>query len=199
MYLSKIVIDRRWSRDLYQLHQALWQLFPERPDAARDFLFRVEQQQPGQGCYLLMQSILAPCSSSAATVIGSKEIAYGLNIGMPLRFKLRANPVKTIKDAQQRLDGKGNIKRCRVPLINEQAQIDWLARKLSSGAKIEDVHPITERPYYFSGGGHNGKLNTVCFEGVFTVTDNIALTELIRQGIGPAKSMGCGLLSLAPA
>ncbi|WP_249825516.1 type I-E CRISPR-associated protein Cas6/Cse3/CasE, partial [Escherichia coli] len=50
----------------------------------------------------------------------------------------------------------------------------------------------------FSGEGKNGKIQTVCFEGVLTVNDAPALMDLIQQGIGPAKSMGCGLLSLAP-
>ncbi|EFE7734285.1 type I-E CRISPR-associated protein Cas6/Cse3/CasE, partial [Escherichia coli] len=51
---------------------------------------------------------------------------------------------------------------------------------------------------YFSGEGKNGKIQTVCFEGVLTINDAPALIDLLQQGIGPAKSMGCGLLSLAP-
>ncbi|EAA1049248.1 type I-E CRISPR-associated protein Cas6/Cse3/CasE, partial [Escherichia coli O28ac] len=46
--------------------------------------------------------------------------------------------------------------------------------------------------------GKNGKIQTVCFEGVLTINDAPALIDLLQQGIGPAKSMGCGLLSLAP-
>ncbi|MGT7800014.1 type I-E CRISPR-associated protein Cas6/Cse3/CasE, partial [Escherichia coli] len=33
---------------------------------------------------------------------------------------------------------------------------------------------------------------------VITINDAPALIDLVQQGIGPAKSMGCGLLSLAP-
>ncbi|EHO1257424.1 type I-E CRISPR-associated protein Cas6/Cse3/CasE, partial [Escherichia coli] len=54
------------------------------------------------------------------------------------------------------------------------------------------------RPQYFSGDGKSGKIQTVCFEGVLTINDAPALIDLVQQGIGPAKSMGCGLLSLAP-
>ncbi|HAK08481.1 MAG TPA: type I-E CRISPR-associated protein Cas6/Cse3/CasE, partial [Shigella sp.] len=116
----------------------------------------------------------------------------------PLYFRLRANPIKTILDNQKRLDSKGNIKRCRVPLIKEAEQIAWLQRKLGNAARVEDVHPISERPQYFSGDGKSGKIQTVCFEGVLTINDAPALIDLVQQGIGPAKSMGCGLLSLAP-
>ncbi len=49
MYLSKVIIARAWSRDLYQLHQGLWHLFPNRPDAARDFLFHVEKRNTPEG------------------------------------------------------------------------------------------------------------------------------------------------------
>lgn len=33
---------------------------------------------------------------------------------------------------------------------------------------------------------------------MLTINDAPALIDLVQQGIGPAKSMGCGLLSLAP-
>ena len=67
--------------------------------------------------------------------------------GQQLRFRLCANPIKTIRDENGRKNKKGEIKRCRVPLLKENQQIAWLKKK----------------------------------------------------GIGPAKSFGCGLLSLAKA
>ena len=171
MYLSKVIIARAWSRDLYQLHQGLWHLFPNRPDAARDFLFHVEKRNTPEGCHVLLQSAQMPVSTAVATVIKTKQVEFQLQVGVPLYFRLRANPIKTILDNQKRLDSKGNIKRCRVPLI---------------------------KPQYFSGDGKSGKIQTVCFEGVITINDAPALIDLVQQGIGPAKSMGCGLLSLAP-
>lgn len=41
-------------------------------------------------------------------------------------------------------------------------------------------------------------LHTATFEGRLRVTDADALTERLLGGIGPAKSYGCGLLTLAP-
>ena len=184
MYLSKVIIARAWSRDLYQLHQGLWHLFPNRPDAARDFLFHVEKRNTPEGCHVLLQSAQMPVSTAVATVIKTKQVEFQLQVG--------------VLDNQKRLDSKGNIKRCRVPLIKEAEQIAWLQRKLGNAARVEDVHPISERPQYFSGDGKSGKIQTVCFEGVITINDAPALIDLVQQGIGPAKSMGCGLLSLAP-
>ena len=130
MYLSKVIIARAWSRDLYQLHQGLWHLFPNRPDAARDFLFHVEKRNTPEGCHVLLQSAQMPVSTAVATVIKTKQVEFQLQVGVPLYFRLRANPIKTILDNQKRLDSKGNIKRCRVPLIKEAEQIAWLQRKL---------------------------------------------------------------------
>ena len=36
------------------------------------------------------------------------------------------------------------------------------------------------------------------FEGVLCVTDPAALLEAVRGGLGHAKALGCGLLSLGP-
>lgn len=114
MYLSKVIIARAWSRDLYQLHQGLWHLFPNRPDAARDFLFHVEKRNTPEGCHVLLQSAQMPVSTAVATVIKTKQVEFQLQVGVPLYFRLRANPIKTILDNQKRLDSKGNIKRCVV-------------------------------------------------------------------------------------
>jgi len=45
----------------------------------------------------------------------------------------------------------------------------------------------------------SGKIQPVVFDGVLTVDDADVFLALIRKGIGPAKSFGCGMMSLAPA
>lgn len=106
MYLSKVIIARAWSRDLYQLHQGLWHLFPNRPDAARDFLFHVEKRNTPEGCHVLLQSAQMPVSTAVATVIKTKQVEFQLQVGVPLYFRLRANLIKTILDNQKRLDSR---------------------------------------------------------------------------------------------
>lgn len=41
-------------------------------------------------------------------------------------------------------------------------------------------------------------LHTATFEGRLRITDPVVFTERLLGGIGPAKSYGCGLLTLAP-
>jgi len=41
-----------------------------------------------------------------------------------------------------------------------------------------------------------GKIQPVSFQGVLNVKNPAILSELIQNGIGPAKAFGCGLISL---
>ncbi len=197
MYLSKVIIQNARCRDVYQFHQAIWQLFPSQPAQKRAFLFRIEAKHPGRGADVLLQSMEAPASSAAAQVLACKPLAFHLKEGDQLRFRLRANPIKTIKDEQQRLNGRGEIKRCRVPLLKEQEQHQWLIRKFSLAARLEHIESTSELPLFFSKNGMGGKIQPMNFEGILTVTSVPALLSLLNNGVGPAKAMGCGLLSLA--
>jgi len=197
MFLSKVFVDWKWSKDPYQIHRAVWRLFPNQSGAEREFLFRVEQVQSGRGALLLLQSQLEPISSDVADVIASKAINYEIPSEALLRFRLRANPVKTIKDERKRVNGRGEIKSCRVPLIHEEEQLLWLQRKLSNAAELQSAQVIRETPLFFRKQDRGGKIQPVCFEGVLSVKDSRLFQTLLLQGVGPAKGLGCGLLSVA--
>ncbi|EMC3651567.1 type I-E CRISPR-associated protein Cas6/Cse3/CasE [Citrobacter braakii] len=197
MYLSKIFVNWRWTRDPYQLHRALWQLFPDRADMSRDFLFRLEELHTGKGGVVLLQSMLSPCDAIVAQVVASKPLGFRLEKNARLRFRLRANPVKTIKDAQRRQNSRGEVKSCRVPLIDEGEQTAWLQRKLSGIAVLEQCRITQEKALFFQKNNRNGKIQPVCFDGFLTVSDTDKFNQILIQGIGPAKAMGCGLLSIA--
>ena len=104
--------------------------------------------------------------------------------------------------------GAEAISRRRLPLRKPGDQVDWLVRK---GEQHGFVIPT-------GGGGApdvattalprlTGKLNqpkkitvdAVRFDGHLVVTDPEAFTDALVNGIGRAKSYGCGLLSLAAA
>lgn len=199
MFLSKVFINWRWARNPYQLHRAIWQLFPDRPEADRNFLFRVEEIKAGHGSMLLLQSRDAPQDADVAQVLASKIMNLCVPEDVLLRFRLRANPIKTIKDEHERLNTRGTIKSCRVPLIHEEEQLTWLQRKLADAALLQTAQVIQEQPLYFHKDDHGGKIQPVCFDGVLTVADTERFTALLTQGIGPAKGMGCGLLSIGKA
>ncbi|WP_036251199.1 type I-E CRISPR-associated protein Cas6/Cse3/CasE [Methylobacter sp. BBA5.1] len=205
MYLSKIHIPWAQAQNPYQLHQALWRLFLGHEDADRGFLFRVEQLQRGVGAHVLMQSVMQPQSVEQSPILlGWREYSVNIQNGQRLRFRLRANPIKTIKDSSKgtvERRGKTFAKTVRVPLVHEEQQQAWVERKLQSFAQLESLIMQLEPVLYFRKAkeGRSGKIQTVMFDGILTVTDAEALIQEMMQGIGPAKAFGCGLLSIARA
>lgn len=204
MHLSKVFIDFRKPKNIYQIHQDLWTLFPGQDDKARSFLFRVEQHQAGVGASILMQSEIAPSAGNEQIkLLGTREYPLSVLQGQRLRFLLIANPVKTIKDQRERKNKKGVIKSNRVPLIKEEEQQNWLERKLRSWALLDNLLIRPCHPMYFykkdreNSKEYGGKIVPVAFEGILTVQVPDEFIEQIKQGIGPAKAFGCGLLSVA--
>ncbi len=203
MFLSKIHIPWQQAKNPYQLHQALWRLFPGQEEAERDFLFRVEQMQNGVGANVLLQSALQPQNhEQSPLLLAQREFALNVPNGQRLRFRLRANPIKTIKDSSKgtvEKKGKTFTKTVRVPLLHEEQQQAWLERKLQDFARLETLIIQPEPVTYFRKPkeGRGGKIQTVLFDGVMTVTDSTAFAMQVAEGIGPAKAFGCGLLSIA--
>lgn len=197
MYLSRLLLTGEQLHNPYEIHRTLWAAFPDAPDQIRDFLFRVEQSSSRQA-QVLMQSQRQPIAAAEhARLLASKLFELNMPEGSQLRFLLIANPVKTIVDDQGRLDGKGEVKKCRVPLINEEQQVAWLHRKLADAALVSQVEVEKQLPLHFRKGGKPGKIQPYAFKGVLQVANAQALQDLLQYGIGHAKAFGCGLLSLA--
>lgn len=197
MFLSKLFMHRIELVDPYQYHKFIWELFPNREDDGRNFLYRVERRIPGQGVEILMQSSVQPQDRSEnIELVASKEFEPRLSKNQFLRFKLRANPVKAIRDDhKQRKNGEHKI---RVPLIREEQQVDWLIRKVKEYAMVESVIVRNEVPlYFYKRDSGRGKIQTVSFEGYLKVIEPDGVKQLLLSGIGPAKSFGCGMLSIA--
>lgn len=197
MYLSRLLLTGEQLHNPYEIHRTLWAAFPDAPDQTRDFLFRVEQSSSRQA-QVLMQSQRQPIAETENIhLLAGKPLELNMLEGSQLRFLLIANPVKTIVDEQGRLDSKGEVKKCRVPLINEEQQVAWLHRKLADAALVSMVEIEKQLPLHFRKGSKPGKIQPYAFKGVLQVANVSALHDLMLRGVGPAKAFGCGLLSLA--
>jgi len=188
----------------------LWKLFvpckcgdellcPENTEISRDFLFRVEKSD-GSLAEILMQSVREPVMvHKEMRLIACREYGLSFHTGQLLRFLLVANPIKTIDDENDRKNARGEIKKCRVPLVDDGDLRTWLGRKLMPCACLESLEVDRKPPLYFrKHKGHLvGKIQPVVYKGTLTVQNPGALQEIVQQGIGPAKAFGCGLLSLA--
>lgn len=199
MYLSKVMISGAACHNPYEIHRALWKLFPEDAEAERDFLFRVGQSDRNKA-EVLLQSLRKPEQYiETARILGCKEYPLTLHEGRQLRFFLVANPIKMINDEGGRKNISGESKKCRVPLVKEDDQRAWIERKFQEVAQLENlvIDPVFPLRFRKSKENRTGKIQQVSYQGVLSIQDPVGMMSLIRTGIGPAKAFGCGLLSLA--
>ncbi len=137
------------------------------------------------------------------SIVGALQ---NLHQGQVLRFRLRANPTRKI-DTKSGPDGQRRHGR-RVELGNETQQVEWLSRKAQQGGfHLLPALPGNEVPAVrvsatetHRGNGRSGTLTvaSVLFEGLLEIDDAEQFRRTISAGIGPSRSFGCGLISVAP-
>jgi len=214
---------RRWLRDPYRVHQRLCMAFPSAGRRARDprfllpfrtddfpeqarvergeeagFLFRVDPRSVGRAI-ILVQSAAQPDWDYAfhnadhflAARPETRPYDPGPEVDWTYRFRLRANPTRRRKD-----DGK------RVAWLREEDQLAWLERQASDkGFAVEEARVTTQGWVQASSGRPGDKppirLYSVLFEGLLRVTVADQFADALRKGIGSAKGLGFGLLSVA--
>lgn len=126
-----------------------------------------------------------------------------LTAGQEWRFRLSANPVKSIPST----DGKrGKV----VPHVTREQQMSWLAtRAVDNGFEIlggtddeamQQLMVTRSEDLRFRRGESTRpvSLRRAQFDGALRVTDSQRLRTSLQQGIGRARAYGCGLLTLAP-
>lgn len=204
MFLSRITLDlrnrkvQRTLQDPYRLHQAILQAYPpDAPGGGGRTLFRVEPEQEDVHARILVQSELEPDWSRAELAERlpmvrfdpPRELTLGLTPGQEVRFRLRANPTKRSNER-------------RIAVIGEEAQLEWLRRKLEKGG-LEVLGVRRRDEGMRSGTRREGEAArrltfvSVLFEGVARVAAPEAVTEAVAGGVGSGKAFGFGLLSLA--
>lgn len=229
MFLSRIkpepgfvvtqLTERANAGDAYAQHQLLWQLFASRTN--RDFLFRYEQSPQGLCYYVLSSS--EPEQDVAGISLSCKPFLPKLSAGDVLAYNLRANPTRMLKAEQQgkrgqRVDVLMHAKHLareagessdKVEALQHQAARDWLAsshRRDAMGVEFISEPEVTEYQQHQVRKASNGKGNkgliqfsSVNFQGLLRVEEPSRFIDTLNQGIGRAKSMGCGLMMIRRA
>lgn len=222
MYLSKVSLDL-WSgeslavfTDFYRAHAFVASACSQTKGPGRP-LFRIEQQ--GSSVWLLAQSPATPNWDAAAhehsVQLSAAEVKeydplQVLEEGRKIRFRLRANPTKSVKDSENQRPAKqapnkpNRLRNVRVPLIREEEQVWWL-RSRSERLGIELVRVLAKDEGVVMKGGRNRRrrkdtiqLYSVLYDGEAVVKEVTKLANAIAGGVGPAKGFGFGLLSVAP-
>lgn len=182
--------------DAYAWHRGLWDAFPGRDGEPRDFLTRVDQKDR------VAEALMLSPGPPAARPWGeweSREVAPGFLDHDRYLFSLRANP--TVKRVVR--DGTGarrkNGRRTRICSTEDLRA--WLVHKASgSGFSTCDDRLSVGAPADQTSWRRNRQVihSRVDYQGVLEVTDRERFHAAHRQGIGPAKAFGFGLLLLKP-
>ena len=188
LYLSRLIVPLETAlqsnrRTCYDWHKFIWDVLPERVDAKRDFLFRVDVKER-QVIVMLLSAIPPRAESKFET----KRIAASFLGHDAYRFELRANPTfRRISDKR------------RIPIYNPVDLDQWFRRKLADiGCEVLSIdidHPHDE---IFTKDGKRGKHVSANARGVLKVKDAARFAEGFQNGIGHAKGFGFGLLMLQP-
>lgn len=204
MYLSKLILDprnvqaRRDLADPYEMHRTLARAYALDADTPPlRFLWRLERSAGDQpSSVVLVQSEHSANWSKLEALPGyvdaihadkSVDLEQLIQPSKCYRFRLLANPTIT-------RDGK------RLGLMREEEQLDWLTRQgVRNGFVVLGcVRAASELLRVRQGKtGNRITVQTALFEGVLEALDSQSLRSSLLNGLGHAKSLGLGLLSLA--
>lgn len=214
MLLSKLnpnPQNRQARRDMgnpHHLHRTIMRAFPTPLPQEERVLFRVETADSDAFPLVLVQSQHMPDWQAVENAhkhyfetppkVKTLDKLHIKN-GVIYRFRLRANACKRVLYKES---GQSQ----RISLFSETDRREWLKRKASQcGFTLIDERLIVKdapfRTFFISQeeAVKRATLNMVDYEGLLRVEDTALLLHAMRSGIGPAKGLGCGLLSLAPA
>jgi CRISPR system Cascade subunit CasE len=176
------------------------------------FLFRIDPIAGGNPVILIQSANLPDWEYAfqnaryllAAPIAMPQRYDPRFSAGDRLRFRLKANPVRTAcKNSKHPsgapIDPKWVGKRIPVPSSSLK---EWLARQgAKCGFQVQSLKSLLPGYVYFSKKGededHGQRLRSVTYDGELCVGDPATFDHAVRSGIGRAKAFGFGLLSLA--
>lgn len=196
-------------RGTYAEHQQLWRLFSRQTSGQRDFLYRREDQAETPQFYLLSKTL--PEDLDQYWYLEYKRYQPELRAGEILAFNLRANPTitRTVDGKRQRHDLVMDMKRQmnwkaqpqeERPMQTElwqEAGEQWLStRLLKHGAQLQSLNAERYQRHSEQKGKSKTQIrySSLDLAGTLQVTEPQSFTKCVMQGIGPAKSFGCGLM-----
>lgn len=175
-YLTMIPAD---SLDVGEntMHQTVMSFFPAVLPGARDerrstsnILFSTDEDR------VLIRSDIAPTRAPATAVT---RLDNGVpDAGSVIRFRVTVNAVRRIRDGKTE------------PVLDMES---WLVTKLAPA--LSDVTMLRHDRTLTHTGTNPLQVDVV--NGQAVVADTAALEEILRVGVGRAKSYGCGLMLVA--
>ncbi|MGV1004388.1 MAG: type I-E CRISPR-associated protein Cas6/Cse3/CasE [Candidatus Nanopelagicales bacterium] len=222
MQLTRIEINpqRRESARLlaspHRVHAAVLSCFPPSGSPRRP-LWRLDQTQGGMYLYVLSDTA---CDPTGFVELYGWPLSPGwvqrdytpllemVDAGRRFSFRLRANPVHSVRSADMAGSGRGR----RVAHVTADQQLGWLVQRSAGWGfdigtpEVPSAMVVHRRTWEFwrsrdTAGARRGDrvtIATATFEGDLRVTDADRLRAQLVAGFGSAKGYGCGLMTLAP-
>ncbi|MFQ6485744.1 type I-E CRISPR-associated protein Cas6/Cse3/CasE [Brachybacterium epidermidis] len=216
--LSRIPINpqlrqgRRMLTNAQVMHAAVLSCFP--PDISTDtarVLWRIDQGENAFTLYITgpeapdLRVIVeqAGWSTRPGQTTDYRPFLDRITAGQEWRFRLSANPVKSIPGAA---GSRGRV----VPHVTRAHQAEWLTQRSGKhGFEIlrhpeenaEAMIAVTRTEdlrFERAGATRPVSIRRAQFDGGLRVTDAELLRRALQQGIGRSRAYGCGLLTLAP-
>ena len=200
IFLSRLTLDPRSRqaaqefRNPYEMHRTLSRAFGDGPDALEEArcLFRAEEPVGAKRAFVIVQSRVQPAWDRLPQT-GYLESPPDVNsldprfpAGVRLAFRLRANP--TVKREGRR----------HAVLGNDELKA-WMERKAAAGgfSLLSVTARVEQTVQMLKPGLQPAPLHCVLFDGILQVDDPTLFHDTVEAGIGTARGMGFGLLSLA--
>ncbi len=216
MYLSRIELNyrRRATIDavssLHKLHAAIESSFPLNANKESRNLWRIDKL--GSALFLLVLSNGKPDFTHIVEQYGWPEseqkwetkdyaqLMERIEAGKRWRFRLRANPVHSVKHIENMETGE-SAKRGKVYAhVTVKQQEQWLLERAAKNGFIlpEGAFAVVQQEVCrFMRQRKPVTLGIATFEGVLEVNDTQLFLRALTGGIGRAKAYGCGLLTVA--
>lgn len=205
MFLSRIPLDRYNRNTLRALsspsifHGAVESSFTG--DRKRN-LWRIDCLN--EQLYLLLLSECKPELSSFCLQFGQEELSYEtksydglldrIKTGDKWRFRLTANPTKSVSD--QKNEKRGKV----LAHITADFQKNWLVERAEKNGFFvtDDSFDIVQSKWirFYKKGSKAISLISVTYEGILEVTEADLFKNALTNGIGRGKAYGMGLLTV---
>ncbi|MDQ3564342.1 MAG: type I-E CRISPR-associated protein Cas6/Cse3/CasE [Pseudomonadota bacterium] len=203
-----------WARGPYAEHQWLWQFFPAPEGTRRDFLFRRWDIEGMPKFYVVSKR--PPKLLSNAWNVQTHDYAPKLEAGARLGFDLRANPVvahsgegkharhDVVMQEKKRLLQERGLSRWKEWEDDDRPALytlvhrtcgAWLrARASRLGFQLDEASLAVDGYQQHKEGNGRLRFSSVDLSGKLTVVGPTAFGVALRDGVGPAKAFGCGLM-----
>ncbi|GAB3551851.1 CRISPR system Cascade subunit CasE [Actinopolyspora lacussalsi] len=194
--------------DGQELYRDLMRLAPddlgEQHRKEAGVLFRCEADQ--RGFVVLAQLRFPPrlerLPEELATEVRQRELTpllERLERGTRVRYRIDANPTKRNGDLVEDKGKRGKL----TVLRGTESELWWVRKAGEAGLHPLEIRStpmpdVLGREYRKRGASERVKHGVSRFEGVGMVTDPDALRAAVIDGIGRARTFGCGMLSVGP-